>query len=99
MNNKEGLMKVLRSPVVSEKSSAVADANRQYLFRVAKDANKRDIRRAVELMFNVQVERVQVVTVKGKKKRFGKLEGQRSDWKKAYVRLKAGQDIDFAVGT
>ena len=96
--NKEDLMKVLLSPVISEKSANVADSSRQYLFQVATGANKRDIRRAVELMFDVKVERVQVLNVKGKAKRFGRTLGTRPHWKKAYVRLKEGQDIDFATG-
>lgn len=97
MNN-ERLMKVLLSPVVSEKSSIVADANQQYTFRVATDASKREIARAVEKLFDVKVERVQVVNVKGKKKRFGAIQGRRSDWRKAYVRLQPGSEIDFAAG-
>ncbi|MCG8487176.1 MAG: 50S ribosomal protein L23 [Chromatiales bacterium] len=97
MNN-ERLMKVLLSPLVSEKSSIVADRNDQYTFRVTKDATKREIAKAVEKLFEVEVERVQVVNVKGKQKRFGAINGKRSDWKKAYVRLKAGSEIDFAAG-
>jgi large subunit ribosomal protein L23 len=97
MNN-ERLMKVLLSPVVSEKSSVIADANQQYTFRVATDATKREIAKAVEKLFEVEVERVQVVNCKGKAKRFGQINGKRSDWKKAYVRLKPGNDIDFAAG-
>ena len=97
MNN-ERLMKVLLSPLVSEKSSIVADASRQYTFRVATDANKREIAAAVEKLFDVKVDRVQVVKVKGKNKRFGAIMGRRSDWKKAYVRLKPGSDIDFTAG-
>ncbi len=97
MNN-ERLMKVLLSPVVSEKSSIVADANGQYTFKVATDATKREIAKAVEKLFEVEVEAVQVVNVKGKQKRFGTIRGKRSDWKKAYVRLKAGSEIDFAAG-
>jgi large subunit ribosomal protein L23 len=97
MNN-ERLMKVLLSPVVSEKSSVIADANRQYTFRVTTDATKREIAKAVEKLFEVQVDSVQVVNVKGKLKRFGNIRGKRSDWKKAYVRLKPGSEIDFAAG-
>jgi large subunit ribosomal protein L23 len=97
MNN-ERLMKVLLSPVVSEKSSIAADANGQYTFRVATDATKREIARAVEKLFDVKVDRVQVVNVKGKQKRFGAIQGRRSDWRKAYVRLQAGSEIDFAGG-
>jgi large subunit ribosomal protein L23 len=97
MNN-ERLMKVLLSPLVSEKSSIIADKNTQYTFRVTTDATKREIAKAVEKLFEVEVERVQVVNVKGKQKRFGAIKGKRSDWKKAYVRLKAGSEIDFATG-
>jgi large subunit ribosomal protein L23 len=97
MNN-ERLMKVLLAPVVSEKSTIVADANGQYTFRVTTDATKREIARAVEKLFEVQVASVQVVNVKGKQKRFGAIRGKRSDWKKAYVRLKPGSEIDFAAG-
>ncbi|MES9990471.1 MAG: 50S ribosomal protein L23 [Candidatus Thiodiazotropha sp.] len=97
MNN-ERLMKVLLSPVVSEKSSVIADSNQQYTFRVATDATKREIAKAVEKLFEVEVERVQVVNCKGKQKRFGQVLGKRADWKKAYVRLKPGNDIDFAAG-
>ncbi|MET0028684.1 MAG: 50S ribosomal protein L23 [Candidatus Thiodiazotropha sp.] len=97
MNN-ERLMKVLLSPLVSEKSSIVADQNAQYTFRVSTDATKREIAKAVEMLFEVQVDRVQVVNVKGKQKNFGRIRGKRSDWKKAYVRLKPGSDIDFAAG-
>lgn len=97
MNN-ERLMKVLLSPLVSEKSSIAADANRQFTFRVATDASKREIAKAVEKLFDVKVDRVQVVNVKGKNKRFGSIMGRRSDWKKAYVRLKPGSDIDFTAG-
>jgi large subunit ribosomal protein L23 len=97
MNN-ERLMKVLLSPVVSEKSRVVADNNQQYTFRVTTDATKREIAKAVEKLFEVEVERVQVVNCKGKQKRFGQVKGKRSDWKKAYVRLKPGSDIDFAAG-
>jgi large subunit ribosomal protein L23 len=97
MNN-ERIMKVLLSPLVSEKSSVIADANQQYTFRVATDATKREIAKAVEKLFEVQVDSVQVVNVKGKRKRFGQVQGKRCDWKKAYVRLKPGSEIDFAAG-
>ncbi len=95
--NKERLMKVLLGGVVSEKSANVAESN-QVIFRVASDATKPEIRRAVELMFDVDVENVHVLNVKGKSKRFGQMQGKRSDWRKAYVRLKEGQDIDFMPG-
>ncbi|KAA6184996.1 50S ribosomal protein L23 [Thiohalocapsa marina] len=96
--NQERLMKVLLGPVISEKSTMAADANRQFVFRVVPDATKREIGKAVELLFDVQVEGVQVMNVKGKSKRFGARMGQRSGWRKAYVRLKPGQDIDFGGG-
>jgi large subunit ribosomal protein L23 len=90
-------MKVLLSPLVSEKSSIVADSNRQYTFRVKTDASKREIARAVEKLFDVEVERVQVINMKGKQKRFGAIQGRRVNWRKAYVRLKAGNEIDFTT--
>ena len=93
--NQERLMNILLSPHVSEKSSMAADVNRQFVFRVARDARKPEIKRAVELMFKVEVDRVQVVNVKGKRKTFGRVPGRRPDWKKAYVCLKPGFDIDF----
>ena len=92
--NQERIMKILLAPVVSEKSANAGESN-QIVFRVAKDANKLEVRRAVEAMFEVDVEEVRVVNVKGKNKRFGQMPGRRSDWKKAYIRLKEGQDIDF----
>jgi large subunit ribosomal protein L23 len=96
--NKERLMQILLSPVVSEKSTITADAHRQYVFAVATDATKPEIRKAVEMMFNVKVDRVQVVNSKGKTKRFGRLSGRRKDERKAYVRLAEGSDIDFGAG-
>ncbi len=96
--NQERLMKVLLGPVVSEKSARAADLSAQYVFRVVPDATKREIGRAVELLFDVQVEGVQVTNVKGKNKRFGGRMGKRPDWRKAYVRLKPGHDIDFGGG-
>ena len=93
--NQERLMKVLIAPIVSEKSTRVADANRQFVFKVVKDASKPDVRKAVELMFDVKVDGVQIANVRGKTKRFGQSSGKRSDWKKAYVTLAEGHDIDF----
>jgi len=95
--NKERLMTVLLEPHVSEKATAAAEGN-QVVFRVRTDAGKAEIRQAVELMFEVKVDDVQVVRVKGKTKRFGLTPGRRSDWKKAYVRLAPGQEIDFIGG-
>jgi large subunit ribosomal protein L23 len=91
------LMNVVLAPVVSEKSTFVADKNRQYVFRVADDATKPQIRAAVELMFKTKVDSVTVANVRGKERRFGRLSGRRRSWKKAYVRLSAGQEINFAA--
>jgi len=96
--NQERLMKVLLAPHISEKSSMAAEANNQYVFRVVTDASKPEIKAAVEMLFNVGVEAVRVSTVKGKVKRFGQRFGRRSDWKKAYVTLKSGQEINFMGG-
>jgi large subunit ribosomal protein L23 len=91
------LMNVVLAPVVSEKSTRVADRDRQYVFRVADDATKPEIKAAVELMFKTKVDNVTVSRVKGKKKRFGRFMGRRGNWKKAYVRLAAGQEINFGA--
>ena len=93
----ERLMTVVLAPVVSEKSTFVADKNRQYVFRVADDATKPEIKAAVELMFKTKVDGVTVSNVKGKERRFGRTIGRRRSWKKAYVRLAAGQEINFAA--
>jgi large subunit ribosomal protein L23 len=90
------LMQVLLAPVISEKSTFVADKHNQVAFRVARDATKPEIKAAVEFMFKVQVESVTVANVRGKGKRFGQMAGRRSHWRKAYVSLKAGQEINFA---
>lgn len=95
--NNERLMTVLLAPVVSEKGTFIADKHEQVIFRVAQDATKPEIKAAVELMFKVQVASVQVANVKGKEKRFGRFVGRRRNWKKAYVCLKEGQEINFAV--
>ncbi|MFQ5470618.1 MAG: 50S ribosomal protein L23 [Gammaproteobacteria bacterium] len=94
--SQERLMSILLSPHVSEKSARASDGSRQFVFKVVNNASKPEIRDAVELLFDVQVEGVQVLNVKGKTKRFGGNIGKRSDWKKAYVKLKEGFDIDFA---
>ena len=90
------LMQVLLAPVISEKSTFVADKANQVIFRVASDATKPEIKAAVEFMFKVQVESVSVANVRGKIKRFGQVPGRRNHWKKAYVSLKPGQEINFA---
>jgi len=96
--NKERLMQVLLAPVISEKSTHVADKHEQIIFKVATDATKIEVKSAVELMFNVKVDSVQMLNVKGKTKRFGRFMGSRKDWKKAYVSLQPGQEINFAAG-
>jgi len=96
MNQLE-LMKVLVGPVISEKSTRSADSENRFVFKVRKNATKPQVKRAVELMFEVEVESVQLLNVKGKQKRFGRMLGKRQDWKKAYVRLKPGQEIDLSV--
>ncbi len=93
--NQERLMKVLLAPHVSEKTNLLAEQHQQFVFRVASDATKPEIKKAVELMFDVKVKGVSVLNVKGKTKRFGGKVGRRSDWKKAYVTLESGQEIDL----
>jgi large subunit ribosomal protein L23 len=95
--NIDQLMNVVLAPVVSEKSTFVADKNRQYVFRVADHATKPEIKAAIELMFKTKVDDVTVLNVRGKERRFGKLNGRRRNWKKAYVRLAEGQEINFAA--
>lgn len=93
--NQERLMNVLLAPHVSEKSATAAERNKQFVFRVAGDADKQEIKGAVEMLFNVQVDSVRTSNVKGKMKHLGRRTGRRGDWKKAYVSLKPGFDIDF----
>ena len=95
--NAERLYSVILAPHVSEKSTIIGEMNNQYAFKVARDASKPEIREAIEKIFNVVVEDLQVLKVKGKTKRTGRGKlRRRSDWKKAYVRLEAGHEIDFA---
>lgn len=94
--NHERLMKILLGPVVSEKATLAADSANQQVFKVLPSASKLEVKQAVEKLFNVKVQAVRVANVKGKQKRFGQTLGRRSDWKKAYVTLGAGQDIDFS---
>jgi large subunit ribosomal protein L23 len=93
--NQERLMKVILAPIVSEKSNMLAEKRNQMVFKVLKDATKTEIKAAVELLFNVQVASVTTTTTKGKTKRFGRTLGRRSDVKKAYVSLVAGQELDL----
>lgn len=94
----ERLMQVLLAPQISEKATFVAEKNEQVIFRVVPSATKPEIKAAVELLFKVEVESVQIANVKGKQKRFGKTVGRRKGWKKAFVALKPGQEINFAAG-
>jgi len=96
--NQERLLQVLLAPQISEKATYLADKNEQVVFRVATDATKPEIKAAVELLFKVQVESVQVANTKGKQKRFKGHVGRRKSWKKAFVCLKPGQEINFAEG-
>jgi large subunit ribosomal protein L23 len=93
--NQERLMKILLSPHVSEKSARVADKHNQIVFKVAVDATKPEVKQAVEKMFDVKVKAVQMLNVMGKTKRFSNMMGKRKSWKKAYVTLAEGSDIDF----
>ncbi len=90
-----GLFKIILGPHVSEKSTMMAENTRQVVLKVSIDASKPQIRRAVEKLFSVEVESVRVLRQKGKQKNFGRIPGRRKDWKKAYVKLKEGQDLDF----
>jgi large subunit ribosomal protein L23 len=93
--NQERLMKVLLGPHVSEKTTRLGEDHNQITFRVLPDATKLEIKKAVETLFEVKVDAVRTTLVKGKTKRFGRQTGRRKDWKKAYVSLAEGQDIDF----
>jgi large subunit ribosomal protein L23 len=97
--NTERLMQVILAPQVSEKATYIAEKHNHVIFRVAQDATKSEIKAAVELMWkpqNIEVKSVQIANVKGKKKRFGRFIGRRSNWKKAYVSIQSGQEINFS---
>jgi large subunit ribosomal protein L23 len=93
--SQDRMLQVLLAPHVSEKATRVADKHRQVVFKVRRDANKLEIKKAVEDLFSVKVDAVNTVLVKGKSKRFGSSQGRRQDFKKAYVSLRVGFDIDF----
>lgn len=95
--NDHRLMRVLLAPVISEKATLIADKNKQVVFEVALDANRQQVKIAVELLFKVEVKFVNILVMKGKVKRFGRFMGSRKDIKKAYVCLKPGQEINFEV--
>lgn len=94
---KMDLYNVLIAPVVTEKSNTVAEKREQVVFRVLKSATKADVKHAFELAFNAKVDKVSILNVKGKAKKFGKFSGKRADWKKAYICLTPGQNFDFAT--
>ena len=96
--SQERLLQVLLAPQISEKATWIADKNEQVIFKVASDATKPEVKAAVELLFKVQVKSVQIAVVKGKEKRFGRFFGRRKDWKKAFVCLNPGQEINFVAG-
>jgi len=93
--NEQRIYQVLLAPHVSEKTALAAEMQGRHTFKVANDASKLEVRKAVEKLFDVDVKSVQIVNVRGKTKRFGATEGKRSDWKKAIVKLAEGQDLDF----
>jgi large subunit ribosomal protein L23 len=95
--NQERIYKIVLGPVISEKSAQLGEGSGQAVFKVLKDAKKSEIKTAIEKLFNVKVESVRVLNVKGKTKRTRHGMGVRSDWKKAYVSLENGQDIDFTT--
>jgi len=97
-NKQERLMQVLIAPKISEKATMLAEKNNQVVFIVTPDATKPEIKAAVEMLFKVKVTSVQVANAKGKQKRFGKMQGRRSDVRKAFVSLGQGQEINFAEG-
>lgn len=99
MIQQERLLNVLKAPHISEKATNNAEKGNTIVFKVALDANKVDIANAVEQLFEVKVDSVRTVVVKGKTKRRGAKVGRRSDWKKAYVTLQEGQSLDFVEGT
>ena len=94
--NQERMYQILLVPHVSEKSTLLADEKNQHVFRVATDATRTEVKQAVEELFKVKVDKVRILNVKGKNKRFGGRLGKRSDMRKAYVTLSADNDIDFA---
>lgn len=96
MTSKSKLVQVLLSPIVSEKSTMLAEKNNQVSFRVHPEATKAEVKKAVETLFSVKVCDVKVVNIKGKEGRFGRYAGKQNDVRKAYVTLEKGQDINFA---
>jgi large subunit ribosomal protein L23 len=98
IHTQDRLLQVILAPQITEKATYVADKYQQIAFKVRTDATKLEIKAAIELVFKVEVDDVNVLNVKGKEKRAGRVMGRRKDWKKAYVSLKPGQEINFAAG-
>ena len=98
VHTQDRLLQVILAPQITEKATRMADKNQQIAFKVRTDATKPEIKAAIELVFKVEVQAVTVVNVGGKDKRAGRVMGRRKDWKKAYVSLKPGQEINFAAG-
>ncbi|MEO8419523.1 MAG: 50S ribosomal protein L23 [Methylophilaceae bacterium] len=98
VHTQDRLLQVILAPQITEKATRIADKNQQIAFKVRTDATKPEIKAAIELVFKVDVQAVTVVNVGGKEKRAGRVIGRRKDWKKAYVSLKPGQEINFAAG-
>src|SRR5580698_6123681 len=97
MIKQERLLKIILSPHLSEKAAIAQDKANQYVFKVAKDSTKPEIKEAIEMLFNISVDAVRIVNVKSKPKRFGSIQGKSKPWKKAYVKLAAGQKIEYAT--
>jgi large subunit ribosomal protein L23 len=98
IHTQDRLLQVIVAPQITEKATRIADKNQQIAFKVRTDATKPEIKAAIELVFKVEVDSVTVINVAGKAKRVGRTMGRRQDWKKAYVSLKPGQEINFAAG-
>ena len=96
--NEQRIMNILLGPHITEKTAIVGESSNQYVFQVASNATKPEVKQAVEKLFEVEVDAIRVVNVKGKTKRTGSHVGHRKNWRKAYVRVKTGQTIDFAGG-
>jgi large subunit ribosomal protein L23 len=96
--NQERLLQVLLAPQISEKATYIADKNEQVVFIVTPDATKPEVKAAVEMLFKVEVKSVQIANLKGKVKRFGRMSVVAATWRKAFVCLKPGQEINFAEG-
>jgi len=94
--NDERVFQILKSPLISEKAAILGDASNQHVFRVATNAKKAEIKAAVEKLFDVKVANVRTINVNGKLKGTGTRKGRRKDWKKAYVSLEQGHEIDLA---